>query len=176
MIFKTPSADARREAPVRPAMPDTEPRFEPAARPLPRAAEPPARRPAAPAEAALAPPDEGKPRVPNADLIQAVLDGQVVQVTPNDDGWTDMDPAVAVATLVRSAPGLKFRLKPQSLVHWLPVYRGADGPGVGNVYVDRERVPRDLPGGPVVKLVRLELDAHTLEPLSVRSEEPRPPG
>jgi hypothetical protein len=112
-------------------------------------------------------------KIPNAELIQAVLDGQVVQVTPNEDGWTDMDPAVAVATLVRSAPGLKFRLKPRSLVHWLPVYRsGQAGAGIGNVYVDRERVPRELPAGKVVKLIRLELDADTLEPLSVTGEAP----
>lgn len=112
-------------------------------------------------------------KIPNAELIQAVLDGQIVQVTPNEDGWTDMDPAVAVATLVRSAPGLKFRLKPRSLVHWLPVYRHEKtGAGLGNVYVDRERVPRDLPAGRVVKLIRLELDADTLEPVSVTGEAP----
>ncbi len=114
-----------------------------------------------------------KPNIPNAELIQAVLNGQVVQVTPNeDDGWTDMDPSVAVTTLVRAAPGLKFRLKPQTLVHWLPVYRHErDGAGIGNVYVDRSRVPRELPAGPVVKLLRLELDAETLEPISVTSEQ-----
>jgi hypothetical protein len=111
--------------------------------------------------------------VPNAELIQAVLDDQVVQVTPNDDGWTDMEPAVAVATLVRSAPGLKFRLKPKVLVHWLPVVRHEkNGPGLGNVYVDRDRVPRELPSGPVVRLIRLELDPNTLEPLAVTTEEP----
>jgi len=113
------------------------------------------------------------PNIPNADLIRAVLEGQVVQVTPNEDGWTDMDPSVAIATLVRAAPGLKFRLKPRSLVHWLPVYRdGARGAGVGNVYVDRGKVPRELPAGPVVKLIRLELDADTLEPVSVTTELP----
>lgn len=118
-------------------------------------------------------PDPVNAKIPNADLIQAVLDGQVVQVTPNEDGWTDMDPAVAVATLVRSAPGLKFRLKPRSLVHWLPVYRDdRTGAGIGNVYIDRERVPRELPAGKVVKLIRLELDADTLEPLSVTGELP----
>ena len=111
--------------------------------------------------------------VPNAELIQAVLNGEVVQVTPNDDGWSDMDPTVAVATLVRAAPGLKFRIKPRSLVHWLPVYRHErEGAGLGNVYLDRERVPRQLPAGPVVKLLRVELDADTLEPLSLTSEEP----
>jgi hypothetical protein len=111
--------------------------------------------------------------VPNAELIRAVLDGQVVQVTPNDDGWTDMEPSVAVATLVRSAPGLKFRLKPRTLVHWLPVVRHAkNGPGLGNVYVDRDRVPRELPSGQVVRLIRLELDPNTLEPLGVTTEEP----
>lgn len=108
--------------------------------------------------------------IPNAELIRAVLDGQVVQVTPNEDGWTDMDPTVAVATLVRAAPGLKFRLKPRSLVQWLPVYRGKEGAGLGNVYVDRSRIPRDLPAGPVVKVLRLELDAETLEPVSVSAE------
>ena len=108
--------------------------------------------------------------IPNAELIRAVLDGQVVQVTPNDDGWTDMDPSVAVATLVRAAPGLKFRIKPRSLVHWLPVYRGKDGAGLGNVYVDRSRIPRELPAGPVVKVIRIELDAGTLEPVSVSAE------
>ena len=108
--------------------------------------------------------------IPNAELIRAVLDGQVVQVTPNDDGWTDMDPAVAVATLVRSAPGLKFRLKPHSIVEWIPIYRGKDGAGLGNLYVDRSRIPRDLPAGPVVKVIRLELDAQSLEPVSVTSE------
>lgn len=108
--------------------------------------------------------------IPNAELIRAVLDGQVVQVTPNEDGWTDMDPHVAVATLVRAAPGLKFRLKPRSIVEWLPVFRGKDGAGLGNVYVDRNRIPRELPAGPVVKVIRLELDAETLEPLSVSAE------
>lgn len=112
------------------------------------------------------------PNIPNAELIQAVLNGQVVQVTPNaDDGWTDMDATVAIATLVRSAPGLRFRLKPQTLVHWLPVYRHPrEGAGIGNVYVDRNRVPRELPAGPVVKLLRLELDAESLEPIGVTSE------
>lgn len=108
--------------------------------------------------------------IPNAELIRAVLDGQVVQVTPNDDGWTDMDPSVAVATLVRAAPGLKFRLKPRSIVQWLPVYRSKDGAGLGNVYIDRHRIPRELPAGPVVKLIRLELDADTLEPISASAE------
>lgn len=108
--------------------------------------------------------------IPNADLIRAVLDGQVVQVTPNDDGWNDMDPAVAVATLVRSAPGLKFRLKPRSLVHWLPVYRGKEGIGVGNVYLERSRIPRELPAGPVVRVIRLELDLATLEAVSATAE------
>jgi hypothetical protein len=111
------------------------------------------------------------PHVPNAELIRAVLDGQVVQVTPNEDGWTDMDPTVAVATLVRAAPGLKFRLKPRSVVQWLPVYRsGKDGAGLGNVYVERSRIPRELPAGPVVKVIRLELDAESLEPVSVTAE------
>lgn len=118
-------------------------------------------------------PDAVNDKIPNAELIQAVLNGQTVQVTPNEDGWTDMDPAVAVATLVRSAPGLKFRLKPRSLVHWLPVYRSdRSGAGLGNVYVDRERVPRELPAGKVVRLIRLELDADTLEPVSVTGEAP----
>ena len=108
--------------------------------------------------------------IPNADLIRAVLDGQIVQVTPNEDGWTDMDPTVAVATLVRAAPGLKFRLKPRSLVQWLPVYRGSQGAGLGNVYVDRNRIPRELPAGPVVKVLRVELNAETLEPVSVHAE------
>ena len=108
--------------------------------------------------------------IPNAELIRALLDGQVVQVTPNEDGWTDMDPTVAVATLVRAAPGLKFRLKPRSLVQYLPVYRGKDGAGLGNVYVDRNRIPRELPAGPVLKVLRIELDAGTLEPVSVRAE------
>jgi hypothetical protein len=108
--------------------------------------------------------------IPNAELIRAVLDGQVVQVTPNEDGWTDMDPNVAVATLVRAAPGLKFRLKPQSIVEWIPIYRGKDGAGLGNIYVDRSRIPRELPAGPVVKVIRLELDAQTLEPVSVTAE------
>ncbi|TFZ06103.1 hypothetical protein EZ313_05510 [Ramlibacter henchirensis] len=115
--------------------------------------------------------------VPNADLIRAVLDGQVVQVTPNEDGWTDMDPSVAVATLVRAAPGLKFRLKPRTIVEWLPVFKGKDGAGLGNVYVDRSRIPRELPAGPVVKVIRLELDAESLEPLSATAEpyEAAPP-
>lgn len=109
--------------------------------------------------------------IPNADLIRAVLDGQVVQVTPNDDGWTDMDPTVAVATLVRAAPGLKFRLKPRSLVHWLPVVKDKHhNATLGNVYVDRKQVPKALPSGEVVRLVRLEIDADSLEPVSVTSE------
>ncbi|HYF19032.1 MAG TPA: hypothetical protein VEA40_14275 [Ramlibacter sp.] len=110
--------------------------------------------------------------IPNAELIRAVLDGQVVQVTPNDDGWTDMDPAVAVATLVRAAPGLRFRLKPRTSVNWLPVYRGEEGPMLGNVYIDRDRVPRQLPAGPVLRILRVELDPDTLEPLAVTSEAP----
>ena len=114
------------------------------------------------------------PNIPNPELIQAVLHGQVVQVTPNnDEGWTDMDPSIAVATLVRNAPGLRFRLKPKMLVSWLPIYRHAqNGAGIGNVYVDRDRVPRELPAGPVVKFIRLELDAQTLEPVSVTTESP----
>jgi hypothetical protein len=108
--------------------------------------------------------------IPNAELIRAVLDGQVVQVTPNEDGWTDMDPAVAVATLVRAAPGLRFRLKPRTVVGWLPVYRGEQGAMLGNVYADRDRVPAELPAGPVLRILRLELDPDTLEPVSVASE------
>jgi hypothetical protein len=115
--------------------------------------------------------------IPNAELIRAVLDGQVVQVTPGDDaGWTDMDPGVAVATLVRAAPGLRFRLKPRSLVHWLPVVRNSHGEtSLGNVYVDRKLVPRALPAGEVVRLLRIELDAGTLEPVSVTTEVPGAP-
>lgn len=110
--------------------------------------------------------------IPHPDLIQAVLDGKTVQVTPNEDGWTDMEPSVAIQTLVRSAPGLRFRLKPKAVVSWLPVIRQQEGVAVGNVYVDRDRIPRELPAGPVVKLIRLELDPNTLEPVSVSAEAP----
>jgi len=111
--------------------------------------------------------------IPNAELIQAVLDGHVVQVTPGDGHWTDMDPNVAVATLVRAAPGLRFRRKPQALVAWLPIYRNEkEGVGVGNVYLDRAHVPRELPTGPVVRLVRLELDPNTLDSVTAVSEAP----
>jgi hypothetical protein len=112
------------------------------------------------------------PPIPHADLIQAVLDGKTVQVTPNEDGWTDMEPSIAIQTLVRSAPGLKFRLKPKAVVNWLPVVKQKEGVAVGNVYLDRDRVPRELPAGPVVKLIRLELDPNTLEPTSVTAEQP----
>ena len=113
------------------------------------------------------------PSIPNAELIQAVLDGHVVQVTPGDGHWTDMDPGVAVATLVRAAPGLRFRRKPETLVAWLPIYRHeTNGLGIGNVYLDRTHVPRELPTGPVVRLVRLELDPQTLESVTALSEPP----
>ena len=114
------------------------------------------------------------PSIPNAELIQAVLDGHVVQVTTGDAGhWTDMDPNVAVTTLVRAAPGLRFRRKPHALVAWLPVYRNdKDGVGIGNVYLDRSHVPRELPTGPVVRLLRLELDAQTLDSVTAVSEAP----
>jgi len=114
------------------------------------------------------------PSIPNAELIQAVLDGHVVQVTTGDGGhWTDMDANVAVTTLVRAAAGLRFRRKPNALVAWLPVYRSEkDGVGIGNVYLDRSHVPRELPTGPVVRLLRLELDAQTLESVTAVSEEP----
>ena len=112
------------------------------------------------------------PNIPHADLIQAVLDGKTVQVTPNEDGWTDMEPSIAIQTLIRSAPGLKFRLKPKSVVSWLPVVKQKEGVAVGNVYVDRDRVPRELPAGPVVKLIRLELDPNTFEPVSATAEQP----
>ncbi|HEY1230321.1 MAG TPA: hypothetical protein VGF26_23680 [Ramlibacter sp.] len=101
-----------------------------------------------------------------------MLDGRTVQVTPNDDGWTDMDPSIAIQTLVRAAPGLKFRLKPRAVVSWLPVVRQKEGVAVGNVYVDRDRVPRELPSGPVVKLIRLELDPNTCEMVSATAEQP----
>ncbi|MGZ5180680.1 MAG: hypothetical protein ACXWC6_15315 [Ramlibacter sp.] len=111
--------------------------------------------------------------IPNAELIQAVLEGQVVQVTPGDGHWTDMDPAVAVATLVRAAAGLRFRLKPRAMVAWLPVYRHEkEGLGIGNAYLDREHVPRELPTGPVVRLIRLELDPNSLETVTAVSEAP----
>jgi hypothetical protein len=111
--------------------------------------------------------------IPNAELIQAVLDGEVVQVSPGDGHWTDMDPNVAVATLVRAAPGLRFRRKAQALVAWLPVYRHEQGGvGMGNVYLDRAHVPRELPTGPVVRLVRLELDPNTLDAVTAVSEAP----
>lgn len=112
--------------------------------------------------------------IPNAELIRAVLDGQVVQVTPNEDGWTDMDPGVAVATLVRAAPGLRFRLKPRPLVRWLPLARqpGEGTVEVGPVYSDPSEVPADLGRAPVERLLRLEIDPVTLEPVSVRSERP----
>ncbi|HZY20230.1 MAG TPA: hypothetical protein VFE82_17300 [Ramlibacter sp.] len=114
--------------------------------------------------------------IPNADLIQAVLDGKVVQVTPNEDGWTDMEPGAAIVTLVRAAPGLRFRVKPRAVVNWLPVVRHeSEGAALGNVYVDRGLIPRELPSGPVVKVIRLELDPNTLEPVSVRTESLLPP-
>jgi hypothetical protein len=115
----------------------------------------------------------GSSTIPNAELIQAVLDGHVVQVTPGDGHWTDMDPNVAVATLVRAAPGLRFRRKPQALVAWVPIYRHEkEGVGLGNVYLDRAHVPRELPTGPVVRLVRLELDPNTLDAVTAVSEAP----
>src|SRR3954465_8475984 len=111
--------------------------------------------------------------IPNAELIQAVLDGQVVQVTPGDGHWTDMDPNVAVATLVRAAPGLRFRRKPQALVAWFPIYRHEkEGVGVGNVYLDRAHVPRELPTGPVVRLPRHEPGPDTLESVTAVPEAP----
>jgi hypothetical protein len=114
------------------------------------------------------------PSIPNAELIQAVLDGHTVQVSTGDSGhWTDMDPNVAVTTLVRAAPGLRFRRKPQALVAWLPVYRtDQEGTGIGNVYLDRSHVPRELPAGPVVRLLSLELDAQTLDSVTAAIETP----
>lgn len=114
------------------------------------------------------------PSIPNAELIQAVLDGHTVQVSTGDSGhWTDMDPHVAVTTLVRAAPGLRFRRRPQALVAWLPIYRHEkEGVGIGNVYLDRSHVPRELPAGPVVRLLRLELDAQTLDSVSAVCEAP----
>jgi hypothetical protein len=105
--------------------------------------------------------------VPNADLIRAVLEGQVVQVSPGGDTWTDMDPAIAVATLVRAASGLRFRLKPHSVVAWIPLVRTSHGLVPGAPVPTREEIPARLPEGPVARVLRLEFDAYSGEPAGV---------
>ena len=108
--------------------------------------------------------------IPNADLIRAVLDGQVVQVTPGgENAWTDMDPAIAVSTLVRAAAGLRFRLRPRSVVAWIPLLRTPEGLVPGTPVPTREEIPAHLPEGPVARVLRLEFDAYTGEPAGVRA-------
>ncbi len=111
--------------------------------------------------------------IPNADLIQAVLDGQVVQVSPGGDhAWTDMDPAVAVTTLVRAAPGLRFRLRPRAVVAWIPLVRTPEGLVPGAPVPSRDDIPQQLPEGPVVRVLRLAFDAFSGEPSGVAAEDP----
>ncbi|MBK0391885.1 hypothetical protein [Ramlibacter algicola] len=113
--------------------------------------------------------------IPNADLIRAVLDGQVVQVTPGGDhAWTDMDPAIAVSTLVRAASGLRFRLKPRSVIAWIPLLRTPEGLVPGAPVPTREEIPAHLPEGPVARVLRLEFDAYSGEPAGVRAVDAGP--
>lgn len=113
--------------------------------------------------------------IPNADLIRAILDGKTVQRRyPGVGEWTDAHPATAIQSLASGGgSAYEFRLKPEPLVLWHTVHRNKHtGLYVGGGFNNNKEVARDYAQRNNGKLLRLELDAETLDVISARTEEP----
>jgi hypothetical protein len=135
-----------------------------------------------------------KPKsIPHADLIRAVLDGKVVQIQFEDGVWREYDPTRLIGWLVN--PGArqpKFRLKPEPVVRYIPIFDTISGISVivgntelpGNTagqqcntkaYAIEALHPNDaqlMRGGKHGKVLRLELDPDTLDVIDARTEAP----
>lgn len=118
-----------------------------------------------------------KTEVIHADLIRAVLDGKVVQHTVSSvDDWTDLLPQEAMR-LLTAQPGYRYRLKPDSVVHWCPVWKATannvcfTGPAYAfqTAAACASEYHDNLPRNPDA-ILRLELDPETLAVISAVTE------
>lgn len=137
-----------------------------------------------------------KPNIPHADLIRAVLDGKTVQCRdikfrgepPTVPGFQYVDcidatsdwmgmprtpvnlAQAAIDLMVNNAPDYEFRLKPESIVSWHPVFSSGF---VDQGFATRDEalaVSRDQPD--FRKILRLERDPDTLKVIDARTEAP----
>ena len=67
------------------------------------------------------PDDEAAPGIPHADIIRAILDGKAVQIF-RAPGWDDVAPTAANVAYIAGYPDGKFRVKPETVVRWSPIY------------------------------------------------------
>jgi hypothetical protein len=114
--------------------------------------------------------------VKHADLIRAVLDGKTVQFRegPRDD-WDEYGHPWAIPQMILH-PEWEWRLKPETVVQFCPVYRPTEDNGyyVGGAYNKHEWAARAplhdemLPAA----VLRLELDPDNLSVISARTEAP----
>lgn len=111
--------------------------------------------------------------IAHLEILRAILDGKTVQVAdamgrPLPD-WAERSGEDALLFVLNNSTRHYYRVRPDTLVRWCPV--GASG----NVFahsMDRNTAVvrcRDLN---VSKILRLELDADTLDIISARTENP----
>jgi hypothetical protein len=138
------------------------------------------------------------PTVHHADLIRAVLDGKVVQqeidhVSSGYEEWKSIMGAGPLEAIkfILDWPSKKFRLKPESVVRWVPIFNNymLDQSGgkisVGTREMGWQAATRDaaiaalckhdqkvLVENKAGKLLRLELDPDTLAVISATTEAP----
>lgn len=119
--------------------------------------------------------------IPHADLIRAVLDGKVVQRKHKDSStpkWDDFDtPVQSIGTLIAGERAFEYRLKPSTVVRWLPVSKGGmfggqHTTGIGPAQCTKAKAASFPWHVAVDRVLRIELDPDTLEVISAKTEAP----
>lgn len=119
-------------------------------------------------------PAQGAQPILHADLIQAVLDGEALQWKQPGGQWAEPERNHAIFLLAGPMNDKVWRVKPDNVVAWAPVCKADfdDKHFIGNTCTRREFVPKRVCGGPVVKVLCIELDPDTLEVVSAKTEAP----
>jgi hypothetical protein len=105
--------------------------------------------------------------VKHADLIRAALDGKTIQYITRTGEWVDYGSAtVAIEHMLNFSS--QYRVKPETVVLWVPVVQGVDLKHfIGSAYRRRDLLAAGVPW-----LIRVELDVKTGYPLSLSAEKP----
>lgn len=112
--------------------------------------------------------------IPRADLIRAVLDGAVVQCkSPNGHYCEIADDPLLVIQAIASHPNTEFRIRPEPVTHWIPLYKRDDSVLlIGAGESDRAKAGRPSerhPFGPA-SILRLEISDDGRELVSATLE------
>lgn len=130
--------------------------------------------------------EQTKLNIPHADLIRAVLDGAQVQTRVSDtDVWQDATATWALSWMTNEVGRFQFRLKPDPLVRWVPLFRGFGSlsVSVGTRQMNWDAATKEAAVAGLCshdqgvirkhgKVLRLELHPDTLDVISATTETP----